>query len=83
MRAIYPAFRVLSPNLVIRADELAEAMIDVAVRETGEHGGLVFENRDIRAMAKVEFGEDVAALANTSGGVLVVGVSDKTRLRTD
>jgi predicted HTH transcriptional regulator len=58
-------------------------MVDVAVRGTAEHGGLVFENRDIRAMAKVEFGEDVAALANTSGGVLVVGVSDKTRLRTD
>src|ERR1700756_3781409 len=31
MRAIYPAFRVLSPDLVIRADELAEAMIDVAI----------------------------------------------------
>jgi uncharacterized protein YbjT (DUF2867 family) len=52
MRAIYPAFRVLFPNQVIRADELAEAMVDVAVRGTGEHGGLVFENRDIRAMAE-------------------------------
>jgi len=27
-------------------------MIDVAVRETGETGGRVFENRDIRAMVK-------------------------------
>jgi hypothetical protein len=29
--------------------------------------------------AKVEFAEDVAAFANTNGGVLVVGVTDKTR----
>jgi len=52
LRAFYPAFRVLFPNQVIRADELAEAMVDVAVRGTAEHGGLVFENRDIRAMAE-------------------------------
>jgi len=53
MRAIYPAFRVLFPNQVIRADDLARAMVDVAVWRTGERVGLVFENRDIRAM--VEF----------------------------
>ena len=52
LRAIYPAFRVLFPNQVIRADDLGRAMVDVAVRETGERGGLVFENRDIRAMVK-------------------------------
>jgi uncharacterized protein YbjT (DUF2867 family) len=52
LRAIYPAFQLLFPNLVIPADELARAMIDVAVRETGETGGRVFENRDIRAMVK-------------------------------
>jgi uncharacterized protein YbjT (DUF2867 family) len=50
MRAIYPAFRVLFPNQVIRADELAEAMIDVAISGRGERPSLVFENRDIRAM---------------------------------
>jgi uncharacterized protein YbjT (DUF2867 family) len=50
MRAIYPAFRVLFPNQVIRVDELAEAMVDVAVRGTGERRSLVLENRDIRAM---------------------------------
>jgi len=27
-------------------------MVDVAVRETGKTGGLVFENRDIRARVK-------------------------------
>src|SRR5579864_3497821 len=50
MRAIYPAFRVLFPNQAIRADELAEAMIDVAISGRGERRSLVFENRDIRAM---------------------------------
>jgi uncharacterized protein YbjT (DUF2867 family) len=52
LRAIYPAFRVLFPNQVIRADDLARAMADVAVRRTGEPGGLVFENRGIRAMVR-------------------------------
>jgi len=52
MRAMYPVFRMLFPNRVIRVDDLAGAMIDVVVRRTGERGGLVFENRDIRAMVK-------------------------------
>jgi uncharacterized protein YbjT (DUF2867 family) len=52
MRAVYPAFRVLFPNQVIRADDLARAMVDVVVRRTGERGGLVFENSDIRAMVE-------------------------------
>jgi uncharacterized protein YbjT (DUF2867 family) len=51
LRAIYPAFRMLFPNQVIPADDLARA-IDVAVRETRETGGRVFENRDIRTMLK-------------------------------
>jgi uncharacterized protein YbjT (DUF2867 family) len=53
LRRIYPAFRMLFPNQVIPADDLARVMVDVAVREIGERGGLVLENRDIRAM--VEF----------------------------
>jgi hypothetical protein len=48
LRTIYPAFRVLFPNQVIRADDLARTMVDVAVRGTGEGGTLVLENRDIR-----------------------------------
>ena len=52
MRAIYPAFRALFPNQVIRADDLARAMVDVAVLGTKDQGGLVFENRDIRAMVE-------------------------------
>ena len=52
LRAIYPVFRLLFPNQVIRADDLARAMVDVAVRRTEEHEGLVFENRDIRAMVE-------------------------------
>jgi len=52
LRVIYPAFRVLFPNQVIRADDLAAAMVDVAVRGAGGRRTLVLENRDIRAMAE-------------------------------
>jgi uncharacterized protein YbjT (DUF2867 family) len=48
LRAIYPAFRMLFPNQVIPADDLARAMVDVAVRGIGNV--VVFENRDIRAL---------------------------------
>ena len=48
LRAIYPAFRVLFPNQVIRADDLARTMVDAAVRGTGEGRTPVLENRDIR-----------------------------------
>jgi uncharacterized protein YbjT (DUF2867 family) len=52
LRAVYPVFRLLFPNQVIRADELAWAMVDVVLRQTQERQGLVFENRDIRAMVE-------------------------------
>jgi uncharacterized protein YbjT (DUF2867 family) len=52
LRAIYPAFRALFPNQVIRADDLARAMVHVAVGGTGERQNLVLENRDIRAMVE-------------------------------
>jgi uncharacterized protein YbjT (DUF2867 family) len=52
LRAVYPVFRVLFPNQVIRADDLARAMVDVVLRQTQERQGVVFENRDIRAMVK-------------------------------
>ena len=52
LRAFYPVFRVLFPNQVIRADDLARAMVNIAVRKTGEPGGLILENRDIRAMVE-------------------------------
>jgi len=52
LRAIYPVFRVLFPNQVIRADDLARAMVNIVVGKTGEPGGLVLENRDIRAMVE-------------------------------
>jgi uncharacterized protein YbjT (DUF2867 family) len=50
LRGIYPVFRVLFPNQAVPADDLAHAMVDVAVRGRGERGGVVLENRDIRAM---------------------------------
>jgi uncharacterized protein YbjT (DUF2867 family) len=51
LRAIYPVFRVVFPNQVIRADDLARTMVDAAVRGTGEGRTLVLENRDIRRLA--------------------------------
>jgi uncharacterized protein YbjT (DUF2867 family) len=48
LRAIYPVFRVLFPNQVIRADDLARTMADVAVGGTGEGRTIVLENREIR-----------------------------------
>ena len=49
MRAIYPVFRALFPNQVIRADDLARAMVDLGVLRTEERRSLILENRDIRA----------------------------------
>jgi uncharacterized protein YbjT (DUF2867 family) len=49
LRATYPVFRVMFPNLVIRSGDLAWAMVDVIVQGTGERQSLVFENRDIKA----------------------------------
>jgi len=51
LRASYPVFQLLFPNQVIRSDDLARAMVDVAVQGT-DRGAKVFENRDIRAMVK-------------------------------
>jgi uncharacterized protein YbjT (DUF2867 family) len=50
MRGIYPAFRALFPNQVIRADDLARAMVDVVVGGMGVAPSMVFENRDIQAL---------------------------------
>jgi uncharacterized protein YbjT (DUF2867 family) len=52
MRPIYPAFRMLLPNQVIRADDLARAMVNVVVQKTAERENRVVENRDIRAMIR-------------------------------
>jgi uncharacterized protein YbjT (DUF2867 family) len=50
MRWVYPVFRSLFPSQVIRADDLARAMVDVIV--PGSAGGPIFENRDIRTMVR-------------------------------
>jgi uncharacterized protein YbjT (DUF2867 family) len=52
LRGVYPLFRLLFPNQVIRADDLAQAMVDAVISETWQGGGPVFENRDIRAMVE-------------------------------
>jgi uncharacterized protein YbjT (DUF2867 family) len=50
LRAAYPAFRMMFPNLVIRSDDLAREMVNVSVRKAAKRASLVFENRDILAM---------------------------------
>jgi uncharacterized protein YbjT (DUF2867 family) len=51
LRAIYPVFRRLFPGQVIPVDDLARAMVDVAIRGKSERESVVLENRAIRAMA--------------------------------
>jgi uncharacterized protein YbjT (DUF2867 family) len=52
LRAIYPVFRLLFPNQVISADDLARTMVDAALRDVGtERQTIVLENRNIRALA--------------------------------
>jgi uncharacterized protein YbjT (DUF2867 family) len=50
IRMIYPVFRTLLPNQVIRADDLARAMVDVVVSKTEKAPSWILENRDIRAL---------------------------------
>ncbi len=57
LRAIYPAFSVLFPNQVIRADDLARAMVDIVVRVRQEPRSVVLENRDIRAIVRSVHGQ--------------------------
>lgn len=50
LRSVYPVFQLLFPNQVIRADDLAKSMVDLAIRTGGETEQIILENRDIRAM---------------------------------
>jgi len=50
LRRIYPVFRTLFPNQVIRADDLAHVMVDLIVTRTGVAPSQIFENRDIRSL---------------------------------
>ena len=52
LRAAYPLLRLLFPNQAIRADDLGHAMVDVVTHGTYARGQSVFENHDIRVMAK-------------------------------
>ena len=62
LRAIYPVFRALFPDKVVRADDLARAMVDAAARGTEKRQSLVLENRDIRAMVESLHPEGVHGL---------------------
>jgi uncharacterized protein YbjT (DUF2867 family) len=50
LRLVYPVFQLLFANQVIRSDDLAKAMVDVAIRTRVGTEQVILENRDIRAM---------------------------------
>jgi len=50
LRSVYPVFQFLFPNQVIRADDLAKAMVDLAIRTSAGTEHVILENRDIRTM---------------------------------
>ena len=50
LRSVYPVFQFLFPNQVIRADDLAKAMVDVTISQGVETERVILENRDIRTM---------------------------------
>jgi uncharacterized protein YbjT (DUF2867 family) len=50
LRSVYPVFQLLFPSQAIRADDLAKAMVDIAVRRGAGTERVILENRDIRSM---------------------------------
>ena len=50
LRSVYPVFQLLFPNQVIRADDLARSMVDIAIRTGARSEQVILENHDIRAM---------------------------------
>jgi uncharacterized protein YbjT (DUF2867 family) len=52
LRAIYPVFRLVFPNQVVRADDLARVMVEAVMQTMPGRSGPTFENRDIRTMAE-------------------------------
>jgi uncharacterized protein YbjT (DUF2867 family) len=50
LRSVYPVFQLLFPNQVIRADDLAKAMVDISIHTGAGTERVILENRDIRAM---------------------------------
>ena len=51
-RAIYPAVRYIYPNVGLRSDDLARAMVHAGLHGTDEHEDPVLENRAIRELAR-------------------------------
>ena len=50
LRSVYPVFRLLFPNQVIRADDLARSMVAIGIRTDARTGAVILENRDIRTL---------------------------------
>lgn len=56
LRSVYPVFQLLFPNQVIRADDLAKAMVDITIRTGPGMERVTLENRDIRSMVDPSLG---------------------------
>jgi uncharacterized protein YbjT (DUF2867 family) len=52
LRSIYPLFRLLFPNQVIPADDLARAMVQTTLGRNAKPESLILENCDIRALVR-------------------------------
>ena len=50
MRLANPVFRLLFPNQVIRADDLAKSMVDIAIHSAVKTESIILENCDIQTM---------------------------------
>ena len=50
LRSVYPVLQLLFPSQVIRADDLATSMVDIAIRTGARTEQVILENRDIRNM---------------------------------
>jgi uncharacterized protein YbjT (DUF2867 family) len=53
MRSVYPLFRRVMPNQVVRSDVLGRAMVDVILDEALMSPTITFENRDILALGNL------------------------------
>jgi hypothetical protein len=66
LRTVYPVFRVLFPNQVIHADDLARAMVDVVLRQTSERQGVASRTEISEAWSSRELPSRIALSNRTA-----------------
>lgn len=58
LRTLYPAIRLVYPNIGVSSEDLALAMVYAGLNATEGQGSTVFENRDIRGLAAMRVAEE-------------------------